>query len=196
MGASERADELAGLFPKLSAEGFEIVAPPLDRYNCIAFAAGDTGAWWSIHRPDHWPAHATRSNRIASLVEVFAGLGFEQCRDSRTEPGFEKVALYEQQGAWTHVAVQTPRGTWRSKRGEGPIIEHDNLEPPAGGPTATRRSACDVPVVPPAPSDLNFMRRNSPRTRNPLAYVARRQRCGICDVSPSRHPASGREASS
>ena len=45
MGASERADELAGIFPKLAAEGFEIVDLPSNQYNCIAFAAGDTGVW-------------------------------------------------------------------------------------------------------------------------------------------------------
>ena len=134
MDASEGTDELVGLFPKLAAEGFEIVDPPSDRYNCIAFAVGDTGKWWSVHQPDYWPAHATRSNSIESLVEVFAGLGFERCCDSRTEPGFGKVALYEQQGAWTHAAVQTPRGTWLSKMGEGPVIEHDHPESLADGP--------------------------------------------------------------
>ena len=96
MDASEGTDELVGLFPKLAAEGFEIVDPPSNRYNCIAFAVGDTGKWWSVHQPDYWPAHATRSNRIDSLMEVFARLGFKRCCDSRTEPGFGKVALYEQ----------------------------------------------------------------------------------------------------
>ena len=46
MDASEGTDELAGLFPKLATEGFEIVEPPTVRYNCIAFAAGDTGNWF------------------------------------------------------------------------------------------------------------------------------------------------------
>lgn len=133
MGASERADELAGIFPKLAAEGFEIVDPPSNQYNCIAFAAGDTGKWWSIHQPDYWPTHATRSNSIESLVEVFAGLGFERCRDSRTEPGFGKVALYQQQGAWTHAAVQTPRRVWLGRTDPGLIIEHRNPELLAGG---------------------------------------------------------------
>ena len=134
MGESEGTDELAGLFPKLVAEGFEIVAPRSSQYNCIAFAAGDTGEWWYFQQPDYWPAHATRSNNIASLVEVFAGLGFEPCCDSGVEPGFEKVALYEQQDAWTHAALQTPHGTWLSKMGQGPVIEHRSPESLAGGP--------------------------------------------------------------
>lgn len=51
MDASEETDELAGLFPKLAAEGFEIVEPPTVRYNRIVFAAGDTGDWWSFNKP-------------------------------------------------------------------------------------------------------------------------------------------------
>ena len=37
---------LARSFPRLSSEGFEIIDEPSDRYNCIAYAAGDTGVWW------------------------------------------------------------------------------------------------------------------------------------------------------
>ena len=27
-------------------------------------------------------------------------------------------------GMWTHAALQTPNGRWRSNLGEGPLIEH------------------------------------------------------------------------
>ena len=47
---------------------------------------------------------------------------------------YEKVVLYEQQGQWTHAAKQTPNGTWHSKMGDGPVIEHLNPESLAGGP--------------------------------------------------------------
>ena len=134
MGESDGTDELVGIFPKLAAEGFKVVAPRSNQYNCIAFAAGDTGRWWYFYQPDYWPVHAPRSNSITSLVEVFAGLGFERCRDSGIEPGFGKIALYEQLGAWTHAAVQTSHGTWRSKIGRGPVIEHRSPESLAGGP--------------------------------------------------------------
>ena len=96
-------------------------------------AAGDPNRWWDHNEPDYWPAHATRWNRIDSLVEVFAGLGFQRCRDSRTKPGFRKVALYEQQGAWTHAAVQMPRGAWLGRTDPGLVIEHRNPELLAGG---------------------------------------------------------------
>ena len=51
--------------------------------------------------------HASRTPSIASLIEVFAGLGYEACEDAGIEPGCRKVALYaDPQGDWTHAAVQ------------------------------------------------------------------------------------------
>ena len=152
MGASRWEDGLVSAFPKLATEGFEIVAPATKRYNCIAFAAGDTSRWWAYPPLDYWPESAARSAAIASLEAAFAAIGFEPCDGGGVEPGFEKIVLYEQQGEWTHAAVQTPRGAWRSKMGPGPVIEHQNPESLSGqlygNPTvymrrtkATRRSA-------------------------------------------------------
>ena len=133
MDTSSWTSLIAGAFPNLPSEGFEIIDQPSVRYNCIAYAAGDTTDWWEHDGRRYWPPHATRSNSIASLREVFAGLDFEQCDDSRLEDGYQKVALYEDHGIWTHAAVQMPNGAWRSKMGEGPIIEHRSPESLAGG---------------------------------------------------------------
>ena len=64
------------------------------------------------------------NNKIESLKEVFAGLKYEQCDDGSFEEGYEKVALYENNGRFEHAALQTPSGRWRSKMGRGPLIEH------------------------------------------------------------------------
>ena len=116
------------VFPRLSNETFEIVAQPSIQYNCIAYAAGDVSEWWENAEDQYWPDHATRSDRIESLIEVFAGLGFERCQDSSLESGYQKVALYEDDGLWEHAAVQTSNGRWRSKMGPGPVIEHRSPE--------------------------------------------------------------------
>ena len=141
---------LAREFHRLSYEGFEFVGEPSKRYNCIAYAAGDTTNPWSHYGDNYWPEHATRSADIQSLVEVFAGLGFVQCRDSSLEDGYEKVALYEKQGEWMHAALQTPNGRWRSKMGQGPVIEHLSPESLSGGmygnPTIYMRRALNAPV--------------------------------------------------
>ena len=121
-------------FPNLRNEGFTVVDPPSDLYNCIAYAAGDTSRWWDHTPRRYWPPHATRSARIESLQEVFAGLGFAECDDGRLEAGYQKVALYEDDVEYQHASIQMPNGAWRSKMGPGPVIEHRDPESLSGGP--------------------------------------------------------------
>ncbi len=134
MDTSELRRALIELFPKLSVEPIEIVAPISWKYNCIAYAVGDVSQWWgTLEQEDYWPDYATRSERMESLIEVFAGLGYQRCEDSCPESGYQKVALYEEDGKWTHAAVQMPSGRWRSKMERGPLIEHLSPESLAGG---------------------------------------------------------------
>ncbi len=120
-------------FPNLRCEGFTVVDPLSEQYNCIAYAAGDTSQWWEHTPGRYWPSWATRSARIESLQEVFAGLAFVECHDGRFEPGYRKIALYEDDGEYQHASVQMPNGAWRSKMGEGPVIEHRSPESLSGG---------------------------------------------------------------
>ena len=120
-------------FPNLEKEGFEIVEVPSRRYNCIAYAAGDIANWWEPTRGRYWPLHATRSDSIESLRDVFVGLGFEQCEDSDAEDGYRKIVLYEAQGTGKHAAVQLSSGRWHSKMGQGPVVEHTSPESLSGG---------------------------------------------------------------
>ena len=144
------AQMLIEALPNLSEEDFEIVEQPSERYNCMAYAAGDVTEWWWPDAISYWPPWATDDNRIESLKEVFAGLGFEHCDDSKAEDGYEKVALYEVQGTFQHAAVQMPNGRWRSKMGQGPVIEHLSPESLSGGmygnPTIYMRRALNAPV--------------------------------------------------
>ena len=86
-------DVLIGAFSSLASEGFDIVDEPSPWYNCIAYAAGDTSKWWWPDGINYWPPWATLTTKIESLQEVFAGKGYEQCEDSGTEAGNQKVAL-------------------------------------------------------------------------------------------------------
>ena len=114
-------------FPKLKNEDYNIVGDYSDKYNCIAYAAGDTNRSWSITQGNYyWPDYATRTRSIESLKQVFVGIGYEQCNDNKIENGYKKIALYESEEGWTHAAIQMPNGYWRSKLGDGPIIEHKN----------------------------------------------------------------------
>ena len=108
--------------------------PLSELYNCIAYAAGDTSQWWEHTPGRYWPSWATRSASIESLQEVFAGLGFVECNDGSSEPGYQKIALCEDGGEYQHASIQMPNGAWRSKMGEGPVIEHQSPSSLAGGP--------------------------------------------------------------
>ena len=125
---------LTRAFPNLASEGFDIVDEPSDRYNCIAYAAGDISQWWWPDGVNYWPPWATLTTRIESLIEAFAGKGYERCNDYEVEDGYHKVALYEAQGQMRHAAAQMPNGRWRSKMGRGPVIEHHSPDSLSGGP--------------------------------------------------------------
>ena len=111
-------------FPKLVDEEFEIICPASDRYNCVAYAAGDTGQPWSDEPEDYWPPQVARNPSIAGLENLFRWLGFKKCNGPKLEASYQKVALYASQGLWTHAALQMPNGRWRSKLGIGVLIEH------------------------------------------------------------------------
>ena len=121
-------------FPNLRDEGFTVIDPPSDMYNCIAYAAGDTSQWWDHTPRRYWPSYATRSERIESLQEVFVGLGFEECYDVTFQFGYQKIALYEDKGTWEHATTQIPNQAWRSKMGRGPVIEYRSPESLSDGP--------------------------------------------------------------
>lgn len=122
---SERA-RLVRDFPKLAGEEFQIIGPVSDRYNCLAYAAGDTSQPWSDEPEDYWPPQVARNPSITGLENLFRWLGYKKCKGPRLEAAYQKVALYASKGLWTHAALQTPDGRWRSKLGKGVLIEHQS----------------------------------------------------------------------
>ena len=84
---------------------------------------------------------------MESLKEPFAGLGYEECDGNDAEGSHQRVVLYEVQDEMKHAAVQTPDGRWRSKMGQGPVIEHDTPESLSHGiygrPTTFMRRAAE-----------------------------------------------------
>ncbi len=127
---AEAASEIEGIFPRLSADGYEIKSEFDVGYNCIAFAAGDQTRWWW---PDqygfgYWPPAVPRQTTLSGFIEAFSALNYIPCETSGLEPGYEKVAIYASQaGEPTHAARQLPSGIWVSKLGELEDIEHHTL---------------------------------------------------------------------
>ena len=117
------------LFPKLSSADYQITSPNDARYNCIAWAAGDTQRWWWPEQdPEngYWPEGVPAVVTVDAFVAAFATLGYEPCDQPDYEPNFERIALFaDEQGTPTHVARQLPSGRWTSKLGKLEDIEHD-----------------------------------------------------------------------
>jgi len=116
-------------FPLLTATPHRFVTPADGRYNCTAWAAGETHRnWWPVNFPGapsyYWPPGVPRLLTIDAFVQAYATLGYVRCDSSLPESGYEKIALYAQGELPTHAARLRPNGNWSSKLGKDRDIEH------------------------------------------------------------------------
>ena len=64
------SERLKAIFPGLRTTSFRATSPADPIYNCIAWAAGDTSAWWwplDDIRRFYWPANAPREITLAAF---------------------------------------------------------------------------------------------------------------------------------
>jgi hypothetical protein len=118
---------LESAFPGLRGTGWHISSNADAVYNCIAWAANDTTAWWWPSGPGKtfWPDGVRHEVTLEAFREAFATLNYAVCAGEELEPGFEKVALFaDEDGTPTHAARQLPNGRWTSKLGRSVDIEH------------------------------------------------------------------------
>lgn len=136
------------VFPNLTPANHRVTSPATRRYNCIAWAAGDTTVWW---QPGiHWPIpDAPLDCFLDDLLAAYRRLGYVDCAGPEPEPGVEKIAVYGTAGViWTHAARQLPSGKWTSKLGELEDIEHESPEDVAGGDYGAVAQYLKRPVLP------------------------------------------------
>ena len=119
--------------PRLTADNYHETSPSAWQYNCIAWAAGVTDAWWWPTPGRSWPATSPREESLAAFVAAFATLGYAPGASAILEPGIEKVALYAVGDTPTHAARQLANGMWTSKLGPSIDIEHTTPDAVAGG---------------------------------------------------------------
>jgi hypothetical protein len=118
------------LFPGLRRSSFEITSPRDARYNCIAWAAGDTRRWWWPGEApfSFWPAGVEREESVANFVTAFGTLGYEVGGSPDYAEEYEKVAIFaSSDGVPTHMARQLPNGAWTSKLGGLEDIAHADV---------------------------------------------------------------------
>jgi len=103
-------------------------SPEDDRYNCVAWAAGDTSRWWwPVASPAYWPQNVPRCEDLEAFEKAFEKIGYSSCSTQEYELGAEKVAIYAKEGKPTHAARQLDTGHWTSKIGESIDIQHHTL---------------------------------------------------------------------
>jgi hypothetical protein len=122
-------DHLLRVFPRLRAETVRVTSPPSRAYNCVAWVAGVTTAWWwpvgEGWRP-FWPEGVPREVTLEAFRLALATLGYVPCAAEGAEPGFERIALFaDDTGRPTHVCRQLASGRWTSKLGKAEDVEHD-----------------------------------------------------------------------
>ena len=119
-------NDLETVFPQLISTHYRITSPYDHRYNCIAWAAGDSSTWWE---PDpmniyYWPPSIQREYSIEAYQAVYENLGFREHSKDNLEPDSIKVAIFSKAGKPTHAARQLESGLWTSKLGKNVDIEH------------------------------------------------------------------------
>jgi hypothetical protein len=122
----DRVTSLEAAFPALVGSGYTVTSPATDNYNCLAWAAGDSGRWWWPDRMGaaYWPAGVAREETMSAFLAAFATLGFAPADSDNAEPNVTKIAIYARAGIPTHAARQLPGGRWTSKLGQAEDIEH------------------------------------------------------------------------
>jgi len=122
------AAHLELIFPGLCSSPYQVTSPEDDRYNCIAWAAGDTSRWWwpDLSGQRYWPPGVVVDETLTAFESAFATLGYVRCSDAVLEPGFEKIAvLADVQQFPLHASRQLPNGSWTSKLGELEDLNHE-----------------------------------------------------------------------
>ena len=118
---------LAEWFPKLASTPHRTTSPYDPKYNCIAWAAGDSRRWWEPDEDEdcYWPLNVPREYSLDSYISAFESIGFTRCGTFDLEPGFEKVAIFANETGPTHASKQLSDGRWSSKLGVFEDIEHE-----------------------------------------------------------------------
>lgn len=114
-------------FPDSRKEPFKITSTQTAQYNCIAWAFGDDSKWYwpDPYQISYWPENVTRKETVDSFIELYQSIGYEICRDSKYESGYEKIAIFADENyAPTHAARQLEDGSWTSKLGQSFDVEH------------------------------------------------------------------------
>jgi hypothetical protein len=132
MDITRARKRIDGWFPALSAIGYDPTSDEDIKYNCIAWAVGETHRRWDPAVGYHWPRGIDRNDHVDTLVEVFKSIGYKTVKkvtkkSVSLQRGVEKVAIFANGNEGTHACRQLSNGKWASKLGDFEDIEHNEL---------------------------------------------------------------------
>lgn len=118
--------------PYLNSQTCTITSGKANRYNCIAWAAGDDkNAWWPIR--GYWPPKVPRVRTLEAFIQAYETREYKLCKDGSLEAGLEKIAIFGVTNSAsglvipTHAALQLESGEWTSKMGPLEDITHKSI---------------------------------------------------------------------
>jgi hypothetical protein len=118
-------------FPNLTERDHVVTSTKTVAYNCIAWAAEYTTAWWwpDPHYIYFWPPGVARVVTLEAFIAAYRTMRYRPCESPDFEEGFQRIALYaSERGVPTHAARQLFNGHWTSKLGNFEDIEHKTLD--------------------------------------------------------------------
>lgn len=98
---------LINFFPHLfDDKHYKLLSEQTPIYNCIAWAMGFNDRWVdTVLSPGHWwPDGVLREDSPQALIDAFVAVGFEVVDNDHYEENYDKVALFQKEGKWTHAA--------------------------------------------------------------------------------------------
>jgi len=93
-------------FPRLLTSTYKITSPHDPKYNCVAYAVGDTTHFWYDVQVKgyYWPPGVPSADTVEGWVKLFTLHGYTETDDASLEPEYEKVAIYASIDGPEHVA--------------------------------------------------------------------------------------------
>ncbi len=120
--------KLRRLFPRLFGNEYRLTSRKSRRYNCLAWAIGDTDVWWDAGAGGLWPDGVPDDGSVLAAIRFFEHFGYTRAANAKLEKGVLKIAIYGDDQGYTHAARQLADGRWSSKLGKLQDIEHHKLE--------------------------------------------------------------------
>ena len=121
-------DFVKDAFPRL-VEGvnFDFSSEVDFNYNCFAWALSYPDKYFANSKGSYWPWKQFSDSTVEGFVGVCQLHGFGPSDNEDFKPGYEKIAIFEDEEGISHACRTDRIGRWKSKLGVGPDIDHYTL---------------------------------------------------------------------